>query len=151
MKSEYPYLRVIIFFTLCPLLCGFVYGLLGVGSVFLHKDGYSVSTGIGMSLFLPVAGGFTGLFYFAVPAFLVSIIYAVLRLYRVWHSFLLVTLVGGSAAHLWVPIIFSNKYVQWERTDMFGAFFLLGALSSLLMAYFILPRRPTEPAKGEHE
>jgi len=147
MKSEYPYLRVIIFFTLCPLLCGFVYGILGVGSVFLHKGGYSVSTGIGISLFLPVAGGFTGLLYFGAPAFLASIIYAVLRLYRVWYSFFIVTIVGGSAAQLWVPIIFSNKYVQWERTDMFGAFFLLGALSSLFMAYFILPRRPDEYPK----
>ena len=91
-------------------------------------------------LVFPIAGGLTGLFYFGVPAFLLSVIYAVCRLYRVWHNFLLVALVGGSAAHLWVPIIFSNKYVQWERTDMFGAF-LLGALSSLLMAYFVLPRK----------
>jgi len=62
-----------------------------------------------------------------------------------------VTLVGGGAAHLWIPIIFSNKYVQWERTDMFGAFFVLGALSSLLMAYLILPQKPGESPKGDHE
>ncbi|PHR95158.1 MAG: hypothetical protein COA80_11235 [Leeuwenhoekiella sp.] len=64
------------------LKCGFLYGLFGLVSMLLYEDRYSVFTGIGVSLFLPVAGGFMGLFYFGVPAFLVSIIYAVLRLYR---------------------------------------------------------------------
>lgn len=145
MNNVYPHVRVIVFFTLCPFFSGLIYGLLGVGAAILYNDGYAeyknLAGFIGILFALPVGGAFTGLIYFGVPALIASIVYSVFRLHKSWCSYLLVTITGGMCAHLWIPVIFRSKYGQWEITDIFHAIFLLGALSSLLTAYFVLPSK----------
>lgn len=146
MKTNYPYIRVIIFFTLCPLLCGFIYGVIGFGTMVLYTEpSYaeykSFSSMVAMFLLLPVAGALTGLFYFGVPACIASVIYAALRLHKTWYNYLFVAVAGGGAAHLWLPVMFSSKYVSWELTNIFHGTSALGALSSLFMAYLVLPTK----------
>lgn len=137
MINDYPCRRVIICFTLCPLLCGFIYGLFGVGAIFLNDNDYSFSTGIGMFFILPVAGGLTGLFYFGIPAFILSITYVLFHLEKNWFGYLFVTLFGGVVAQS------SSSYILGisSSNNILLSPFLLGAISSLLMAYFVLPKR----------
>lgn len=145
MKTNYPYIRVIIFFTLCPLLCGFIYGVVGFGTMVLytepHAEYKSFSSMVAISLFLPVAGALTGMFYFGIPAFFASVFYALMGLQKAWYSYLIVAVVGGSVAHLWVPVIFSDKYVHWDLFNIVNVFFALGSSSSLVIAYFALPKK----------
>lgn len=148
MKQEkYPYIKIIVSFTLAPTLVSFIVGFFSGASV-LAEGIDKLSSAVAIIFITGILGGI----YFCIPAFILSILYAALRLYKVWYSFLLVTIVGGSAAHLWAAIIWGNEEsIQSDITNTHGLFFVLGALSSLLVAYFILPRRPTEPTKGEHE
>jgi hypothetical protein len=99
MRNNYPYWRVIIAFALCPFAAGFVYGLLGFGEMVLYTEPNAeyktLSSMVGLLLFLPVAGGLTGLVYFGVPACIASVIYAVLKLHKIWYTYLFVAVVGG--------------------------------------------------------
>src|SRR5690606_9822474 len=122
-----------------------LYGLLMVVFALFLEDSSvigDVSTVFGIVFVGPFVFGVSAVMLFGVPAFFASLIYAVLRLYKAWYSYLLVTFVGGCAAHIWIPIIWESRYVQWEPTDVFHVYFALGAVSSVLMAYFVLPQKP---------
>ncbi|WP_415845800.1 hypothetical protein ACMYUJ_06260 [Stutzerimonas zhaodongensis] len=143
MRNHYPYLRVFIAFALCPFAVGFVYGLLGFVMAFVYVDSsasyMSPSAYVGAFFFLPIAGAFTGLFYFGIPSVLVSVVYAVLRIYKSWYGYIFVAVCGGGAAHLWLPVMIGDAYVSWGLFDVGHWAPLLGALSSLTVAFFALP------------
>lgn len=144
--AKYPYIKVITGFTLAPALASFIWGVL---------SGFSVLTGgvdkLSTAVALIFVIGISGFVLFCIPAFAISVIYAVLRLHKSWTSYLLVLFVGGCIAHLWLPIIWRGGYAQWELTDIFHVYFALGAVSSVLMAYFVLPKKPIKQPEEPNE
>jgi hypothetical protein len=144
MNNEYPYWRIILLFTFCPLAVGFIYGFIGAFQIVFVRDYFvdrNFTSSVAVFLGLPIASAFTGLFYFGIPAFFASVFYALMALQKAWYSYLIVAVVGGSVAHLWVPVIFSDKYVHWDLFNVLNVFFALGSSSSLVIAYFALPKK----------
>jgi len=147
MSGKYPYWKVIIGFILCPGIAGALSGIVMVFSALMREQGNTKLNGIidylGVLLLTPLVTGLTGLLFFCVPALIASLIYAALRLHKGWLAYAFVALLGGCAAHFWVPVIWGAHYNNWTAFDLLNIYFALGASSSLLMALIVLPRKKT--------
>lgn len=138
-KANYPYWRVIIGFTLCPAAIA----LLIVSAMFL----FSLFTGPALSDGGEVLGGFfviaiiaavTALYLFGVPAFLLSLLYASIKLRKSWWAYIFTFLAGGSGAQVWTLLPVAGSEAGLSE---FPGAFILGAISSVIMAFIALPSR----------
>lgn len=138
-KANYPYWRVIIGFTLCPAAVA----LLIVSAMFL----FSLFTGQDFSDGWEVFGGFfaiasiaalTALYLFGVPAFLLSLIYVWIKLRKSLWAYLLTFFAGGGGAQAWALLPVAGSEAGLFE---FPGAFILGAISSLIMAFIALPSR----------
>lgn len=144
---NYPYRRVLIGFSLCPALAGvlmiplvFFTGLSGQGgqgALFLLN--VALAGALAVSLVAAVI-------YFP-PAFLLALLYAMLKLKKGRKSYLFVAIMGGLGSLLWgsliAPFNRGKSYIEaivsnWP-TEPYVSTFLLGATVSLCMAIWILP------------
>ncbi|RUO31136.1 hypothetical protein [Aliidiomarina soli] len=137
--THYPYKRVIVFFTLIPAIVGICW-VFFAGIITLFEKDTNVSSVTFVFSFSALMG-ISGFLLFCFPAFIAGVFYSVLKLHKTWFSYLLVTFTGGFVAHLWLAIIWGDVYVEWKLTNVFHIFFALASLSSLLMAYFVLPKK----------
>ncbi|MBJ7539747.1 hypothetical protein [Marinomonas transparens] len=140
MINDYPYRRVIIGFTLCPGLAGLLSGSVMLAEGMVSEDVNNVFELTRMILLIPLITGVGGFVMFCIPALAASIIYTMLHLFKSWRSYFFITLVGGCVACLWSLIVFGS-HVDVQSTGPYLAF-ALGAVSSLLMAYLVLPKKP---------
>lgn len=144
-QQAYPYWRVIIGFTLCPAMVN-VAMLVGLFEhIFLQPSSHH-PWWIYLVMMVPVTG--VALVFYGVPALILALIYASLKLYKSFGSYVFVSLYGGIGAHLWgvaVNYLKSHKeyvfpYLIFPGLGPYGPFFLAAALS-LIMAYIVLPPR----------
>ncbi|AYR19086.1 hypothetical protein [Alcaligenes faecalis] len=145
----YPYWKVGLGFSLCPGIAGGIMALTGIYHAVLDPDinGLSVIGFVAVTAFLMA---FTAIVINIPPAIFLAVIYLALRLYRSWQNYLLVAFLGGCGAFFWgayiSPINRGKGYWQaiaenWLSTP-FASAFVLGAISSFLMALWVLPKRP---------
>lgn len=143
-NDKYPYKKVVAGFTLCPCIVSvlFVVGFFVevVPSALDGCDGIESSSvvlgGLGGALIFPIAS----MLFFGPPAFCLALFYALVKLKKSAWAYILVFLVGGSGAEVWAAWIWGG----WQR----GTFplpwpFFMGGVSSLIMAFFILPKPAT--------
>ncbi|RUO79856.1 hypothetical protein CWI84_09520 [Idiomarina tyrosinivorans] len=147
MKVNYPYWKVIIGFTLCPAVAGFFLGGVIIFEGLSSDEAYEVSDIMRFALVGPIFTSLVGFVVFCIPASIAALIYARLRLYKTWYSYLFVMLLGGVNAHIW-EFIWSSNHKSLFETDLS---FLLGVFSSLLVACFVIPSKRPGTAKGESE
>lgn len=161
-NAAYPHLKVIIFFTLCSAFGGLFFGFL-LGWRGLLNDGSWKDEGIWIIFFattlFPLVCAFVGGVLFALPAFLAALLYAGLRLYKVWYNFIFVGCIGGSAAHLWtISVLLArptggytlNYIFSFSGSEDFG-FSMLAVVSSVVVAFFILPKKPPKHKNNNNE
>lgn len=141
MNTNYPYWRVILGFTLCPALAGYSLGMVMVFDNLLSNEASGLLNMIRITLFTPLITSIAGFIFFCIPAGFAALVYSMLRLYKSWYSYLFVMLCGGGAAHLWELTVWVREYEDWVETLSPDLSFFLGASSSLLMAYFVLPKK----------
>lgn len=138
-KSNYPYWRVIIGFTLCPA----VVALLIVGAMMffaiVHGEelggGGDIWGGLLAILFISLL---TSLYGFGVPAFLLSLLYVSIKLRKSFYAYLLTFVAGGSGAQVWASLPATGL---GDGLFAFPGAFVMGAISSLAMAFIALPSR----------
>ncbi|WP_126799513.1 hypothetical protein [Aliidiomarina soli] len=149
MKNFYPYWKVIISFTLCPAVAGYFLGTyIMITSLVFHEGYESLDNVLDMILiivFVPFLISLGAFAIFCVPAFIAAAIYATFRLRKSWYSFAFILIIGGLAAHFWLPVIWSLDYISWELTYIFNMYSVLGSVSSLFVAYFALPNKTAVP------
>lgn len=140
-QQAYPYRRVIIGFTLCPAMVSATM-LVGLFEhIFLHPSPLH-PWWVYLVVMLPVAG--VALVFYGVPALLLALLYAAVRPYKSLSAYILVFLAGGLGAHLWGPLVNylnpGQTFLTFPGLGPYGPF-LLGATTSLVMAYLVLPKR----------
>ncbi|UYY88730.1 hypothetical protein [Alcaligenes sp. SMD-FA] len=145
----YPYWKVGLGFSLCPGIAGIIMALVLTYYAVLDPkvDGISV---LGVAVGSSFVMALTAIVINIPPAIALAVIYLALRLYRSWQSYLLVAFLGGCGAFFWgayiSPINRGKGYWQaiaesWLSTP-FASAFVLGAISSFVMALWVLPKRP---------
>ncbi|WP_439273528.1 hypothetical protein [Pseudochrobactrum sp. HB0163] len=144
--NGYPYWKVGIGFSLCPAIGGGIVALIATYYAALQPQLDALLV-LGFAAWALFVMPLTAIAINTPPALVLAIIYLALRLCRSWQSYLLVALLGGCGAFLWgVYIVPANKekaYLQaiaesWLSAPFAGAF-ALGAVSSLVMAFWVLP------------
>lgn len=144
----YPYWKVGLGFLLCPGIAGIIMALVLTYYAVLDPkvDGISV---LGVAVGASFVMALTAIVINIPPAVALAVLYFSLRLYRSWKSYFLVTLLGGCGAFFWgvylSPMSRGKDYWQaisenWLSTP-FASAFVLGAISSLVMAFWVLPKR----------
>lgn len=146
--QDYPYWRVMIGFTLCPALVSvFMFLVDAVDSVFIRRDSLlSWEQIYYLPLMLVVSLG--ALLFYGVPALILALIYANVRLYKSFVSYFFVSFSGGGGAHLWgwgINYLNSGEAHDFPYLPGLGTYgpFFLAATCSLIMAYFVLPAKET--------
>jgi hypothetical protein len=145
----YPCWRVLIGFSLCPGLAGFVLGFLM--ALFSALSGHSKEDVryIFLSFFiLPLLGVATAIVLNIVPAFFLAIFSIFLKLHKNLNGYIFVAIFGGVGAMI------CDGYIRADRGELFVwifsnfshslSYFLLGVISSITMANFVLPTMPTK-------
>lgn len=138
-QTNYPYWRVILGFTLCPagmallIVCAMFLFSLFTGQAF--SDGWEVFGGFFAIAFI---AALTALYLFGVPAFLLSLLYAWIKLRKSWWAYLLTFFAGGCGAQAWALLPVAGSEAGLFE---FPGAFILGAISSLIMAFIALPSR----------
>lgn len=133
----YHFRRVIVSFTLCPTLVVILVFSDVAKTLPLYQEGSMnlLETFIA-SLWLGMVTAMIGMFFYGIPAFCLALLYAYLRLNRCFQHILFVCVAGGLGAQLWCEVLsletISNRYTS----------FFLGAATSLLMAFYALPKQP---------
>jgi hypothetical protein len=136
----YPSLRILLGFFIVPGLAGFCFGLFFIF--------YLVFAGVGERVvflwMIPIISGVGGSIFYGVPAFLLSLLYLWMRLYKEWQSCLFVFLCGGGGGVLWgwgvrnIGGLSSFPYFLGLTDPMV---FLSGAFFSLCVALWVLPKK----------
>ena len=148
MRS-YPYWKVGLGFLLCPGVAGLVLALVVTCHAALDPKIDSISV-LGFAVWGVFVMPLTAIVINIPPAFALAFIYLVLRLYRSWQSCFFITFLGGCGAFFWAeyisPMNKGKDYWQaisenWLSTP-FASAFVFGAISSLVMAVLVLPKRP---------
>ncbi|QPG04615.1 hypothetical protein IT774_10255 [Salinimonas marina] len=150
MKPAYPYFKVIICFLMCPLLSGIILFSISDFYSFFSENTPTLFHEHGLTgLWIYIVYGIYGLIFFCIPAGLLAGLYAYLNLYRQLTSYVWVFLLGGAGAYLWAYALIrmTGKDISLSNTADFSNYqnlvvFALGALSSIFMAYLVLPKKP---------
>lgn len=132
---SYPRIRVFIAFSLCPSLVAPLFSVWAflAGVMTPHGEAVSLFLIFGGSIAFGVAAGVSALVFYGIPAVAVSIIYVLCRPFRSWKSISLITMTGAGAAYMWS--LFGAPRIEPIPSAAFGA------ISSLAMALFVLPRK----------
>jgi hypothetical protein len=159
--KKYPYRKVIIFFTLAPMIGGVIFIIFGgIFSILTTNNFKNITDFFYRILFIPPAlfvGALFGQVFFFIPAFIFSLIYSGLKLKRVVSSFLKISLVVSLGL---VPFIASSDGLLSVAVPKFFTLddlikmdyahlgiIALAVVSSLIMAWFALPK--PEDLEGE--
>lgn len=137
MKS-YPFLRVFIGFSLCPILVVplFSVWVFVAQIVDINNKAMSFFLIFGTSVSFGAVAGVAAVTLYGIPAVLLSGVYVAFRPFRHWYSVLLITATGALGAYVW------NLFFALKIVPMAAA--VLGAVSSFVMAFFVLPRNSVE-------
>ena len=149
IAPNYPLKKVIVGFSLCPAIVGLLAGPFGVyfGK---NPEGIHWADLIVASIAASVLAAITSALFYFPPAFLLALIYAPLSLQLLQLPIDIVLIGGGGGAVFWGALLNpgreENGYFQtlidaW-LTQPFIITFLMGATSSLLMAWLVLPSPP---------
>lgn len=152
---SYPYLKVVFGFSLCPTLIGLLAGPLGI--IFGNNPGglYGLDLAIASITAAALAAvTATGLYF--IPALLLSIVYAQLKLTKSFLGYTTVFLGGGVGAVLWGILLsqhtpekgYFEKVADVWLTQPSIDSFLMGAISSVVMAWLVLPNSKARIAPG---
>lgn len=130
----YPLGKVIISFTLCPALVAFAIAF-DFARVELSSKNSSMSLLeiVSGALWLSMLGSLASLLFYGLPALILSIIYASCGLYRCALHIFIVTMAGGFGALAWGTVL------PMDINETFN--FLSGAITSLVMAMYALPKQ----------
>ncbi|EPC00177.1 hypothetical protein L861_14705 [Litchfieldella anticariensis FP35 = DSM 16096] len=148
-NSKYPSWRVIIGFTLCPAAVALfiMSAVMFLGLLFEQdmRDGWWETFG-GLPAILLLTS-LTALYLFGVPAFLLAVLYSLMKLRKSLQAYLIVFVAGGSGAQVWtwLPVTTASSD---EGLFGFPSAFFMGAVSSLIMAFFVLPKHEKEKVAG---
>ncbi|WP_189471678.1 hypothetical protein [Litchfieldella qijiaojingensis] len=140
-EIKYPRGKVIFGFTLCPAVVAsfwagveLFYHLLP--KFLLSKNWTELFSEFFMILWVVSAGGMV---FYGIPAFLLALLYASLKLSKSLKNYFLVFIAGGVGAQVWGGMFI--LVLNWmERIFEFPWAFLMGAFSSLIIAIFVLPK-----------
>ncbi|GGY01812.1 hypothetical protein GCM10007160_32140 [Litchfieldella qijiaojingensis] len=102
------------------------------------RDGWWETFG-GLPVILAIAS-LTALYLFGVPAFLLSLLYALIKLRKSLQAYLITFIAGGSGAQIWTLLPVTTASID-EGLFRFPGTFFMGAVSSLVMAFVVLPKR----------
>ncbi|WP_070888294.1 hypothetical protein [Pseudomonas argentinensis] len=138
----YPLKKVIISFTLCPVLV-VIFGAFDFARVELLSQSSSMSTAeiFVAAFWLCVLGSLTSLLFYGLPALILSVIYASFRLYKCALHVFIVTMAGGFGALAWGTVL------SMDINETFN--FLSGAITSLVMAMYALPKKIIRDHTGD--
>ncbi len=130
----YPFRRVVVSFTLCPALVGiFIFGHVAtIGLVFENSEMNALEM-IVASFGFGILSAATGMIFYGLPAFGLAMLYAYFQLRRCAQHMLIVCLAGGTGALMWGEVLPMETHHVGN--------FCLGAVTSLLMALYALPRQ----------
>lgn len=129
----YPTKRVIIWFTLCPALPGPAFFIWVMASEITNKGKFDeVIYLIGVTFYMCLVSSIFGVILFGVPSLILALIYAGLKLTKRFLHVMLIIVLGGFVAMGWCLVTPFE-----EQTNLA---FLLGSVTSLIMALFALPK-----------
>ncbi|MDP9838668.1 hypothetical protein J2T09_003440 [Neorhizobium huautlense] len=132
----YPTIKVIVRFTLCPIIPAPI-----ISAVILSLDLHEFTGTVEWYYWLPAYVGMTlwvslcALIFFGVPALMLSVVYATLQLRRSAKHLFLVSLSGGALAFMFNGLFLPPLHEIAAIT--------LGLVTSLLAALFALPKQTT--------
>jgi hypothetical protein len=141
MKDKgYPFKKVTFLFALAPALAGLVMALIGIVEVVSSK-GINHSSLFSIT-FIPLFVIYS-LVFFGIPSVILGVFYAYLKLSKGWWGYIFVFFIGGAGASLWSGVVTNEiKYnLSSFSADSIMYFFTLGAVSSLIVAFFALPKK----------
>ena len=134
MAYEYPYWRVVLGFSLTPLLAGVFFVLISVFP-------YAFPGGGGNALSIAVIMVFLGEVIFLIPALCLGVVCATLKLRRSWGASAIVFFLGGGS--LYLPFLFfvGGDFQDFLlKTSSQPVVFFLGSAASFIMSWFVLPK-----------
>jgi hypothetical protein len=152
--KPYPYLKVLIWFTLAPAIGGIITGffMFASMSIDLAKESNIIEFIAGLFGILTLTT-VVGEGMFIVAAFPLAVIYTLLKLHKSMKSFIFIFFCGGLGSMLCATFIaaqitskngqkvgFQSIINNWP-VESATIFFLLGAISSLLMGCYVLPKK----------
>lgn len=144
----YPYWKVGLGFILCPGIAGVIATLVGTYYQIIDPKISWLGVLVFFSGSLPVIVFFTIVINIP-PAFIISMVLLFFRPFRSLMSLLFISIFGGFLAFFWGQYISpaNDGLGYWEAisenwlTTPFASAFVLGAISSLVMAFWVLPKR----------
>lgn len=146
--KSYPHFRVVLGITSSPALSGLLMGLIVLARA-VSKGHEMPHFWYWLIMLLPFIG--ISITWYGVPALLLGLIYACLRLYRTPPSLLLVTAFGGTGALAWSVLVRAlSSEPLFKITFDANSFphipamndiviFVAGAVCSALMGALVLP------------
>jgi hypothetical protein len=151
--KPYPYWKVLIGFSLCPGIIGLVLGLyVGISVVIdiaITKGAMEHIDSILWVFFItPIIFVLGAVIFFGAPAFLLAILYALLRVRKKIIDLIFVFICGGLGASVWAMYIWPKPdpgirsvidAINGLFSGYFIGYFFLGAISSILMGLYVLP------------
>jgi len=130
----YPFRRVVVSFTLCPALVGiFIFGYVATIGLVFENSGMNALEMIVGSFGFGILSAATGMIFYGLPAFGLAMLYAYFQIRRCAQHMLIVCLAGGTGALVWGEVLPMETHHVGN--------FCLGAVTSLLMALYALPRQ----------
>lgn len=141
---DYPYIKVVLAFSLSPFVVAFVVGVIILGMVVGYGEHGSCCDLRSVSGLITLFQGlyslvmvlleisvFGGAYFF--PFFILGVLFASVRMKRRVISLIAVFISGGAGTHLWAMIFFGHG-------ALIGMAFFLGAFSSFVAAYLSFPK-----------
>jgi hypothetical protein len=149
MKA-YPYRRVLVGFSLCPGIVGLAFGVeMAIYSLAKESSAENFWYVVDGFFIFPLLFIVCALIFYGIPAFLLAVIYTLLKIKKNLAGFIFIIICGGLGAFLWATRIWPKpdpeiKSVIAAVNALFSGhfieYFFLGAISSILMGLYVLPR-----------
>ncbi|WOE77378.1 hypothetical protein RZO07_18795 [Pseudomonas protegens] len=154
-EVKYPRLKVFAAFVLCPLVPGFVAGLVNFVLLLAHLTSNPRLLGEvrgGELLLMPVLAPLVTLLLFFLPFFGLALGVALMKVRRSAFSCIALSLIGGSLAMAWA-LLFIREVVNDIATARYSDYllgllliFLAAAMTCWLTARLFLPQQGPGPA-----
>jgi hypothetical protein len=148
--KNYPKLKVLFGFTICPSFAGVLIAISVAihGDPFIKEPGWSPLEIIFWSIIanfsFAAASALIAVIFYAIPSFLLSVMCVSLKLKKNLIGLALASLFGGLGAFFWAKYVFPGEQDDFSififGEKFFGAFFW-GAISAILMGFFVLPHK----------
>ncbi|MCO7579456.1 MULTISPECIES: hypothetical protein [Pseudomonas] len=153
-EVKYPRLKVFAVFVLCPLVPGFVAGLVNFVLLLAHLTSNPRLLGEvrgGELLLMPVLAPLVTLLLFFLPFFGLALGVALMKVRRSAFSCIALSLIGGSLAMAWA-LLFIREVVNDIATARYSDYllgllliFLAAAMTCWLTARLFLPQQDPGP------